>query len=157
MTSTTFTAPLTPTANRAPHVVRLKVFWKTTRKWDGTAIAQFRDTVVANARAVSRIKRNDGRCPCVLVFWTRFDLTKSKVDVESHVETPYTATMNGKFSMSIQTGLSPSCSNNCCNSVHPLADEPRRGARKRCSVRIAHEITAASASYKAESPYPART
>ena len=45
MNAVTIHAPLTPKADTAPHVVKLKVFWKTTQKWKAADIADFRQSV----------------------------------------------------------------------------------------------------------------
>lgn len=45
MSAVTIRAPLTPKADTAPHVVQLKVFWKTTQKWKAADIADFRQSV----------------------------------------------------------------------------------------------------------------
>ncbi|NMM00441.1 hypothetical protein HHL24_21190 [Paraburkholderia sp. RP-4-7] len=41
MTPTTISAPLTPKADTRPHIVKLKVFWKTTRKWTVADVADY--------------------------------------------------------------------------------------------------------------------
>lgn len=41
MTPTTIFAPLTPKTDTRPHVVKLKVFWKTTRKWTVSDVADY--------------------------------------------------------------------------------------------------------------------
>ncbi len=43
--STSATAPLTPKSDTQPHVVKLKVFWKTTRKWTDASIADYHASV----------------------------------------------------------------------------------------------------------------
>jgi hypothetical protein len=52
MTLTTISAPLTPKADTRPHVVKLKVFWKTTRKWADTDVNDYRKSVSALAEQI---------------------------------------------------------------------------------------------------------
>ena len=41
MTSPVISAPLTPKTDTRPHVVKLKIFWKTTRKWTDADVADY--------------------------------------------------------------------------------------------------------------------
>jgi hypothetical protein len=50
--STSATAPLTPKSDTRPHVVKLKVFWKTTRKWTEASIADYRASVLMLAEQI---------------------------------------------------------------------------------------------------------
>ncbi|SAL54365.1 hypothetical protein AWB68_02617 [Caballeronia choica] len=43
--STVATAPLTPKSDTRPHVVKLKIFWKTTRQWTDAEVADYRASV----------------------------------------------------------------------------------------------------------------
>jgi hypothetical protein len=52
MISTTISAALTPKEDTRPHVVKLKVFWKTTRKWTDTDVAEYRASVPALAEQI---------------------------------------------------------------------------------------------------------
>jgi len=45
MTSTVISAPLTPKADTRPQVVKLKVFWKTTRQWTDADIADYQEAI----------------------------------------------------------------------------------------------------------------
>jgi hypothetical protein len=52
MTSTVISAPLTAKTNIRPHVVKLKVFWKTTRKWTASDIADYQAQVPGLAEQI---------------------------------------------------------------------------------------------------------
>jgi hypothetical protein len=43
--TTVVTAPLTPKSDPLPHVVKLKVSWKTTRKWTNADVVDYRRSV----------------------------------------------------------------------------------------------------------------
>ena len=45
MSAVSVSAPLTRKADKAPHIVKLKVFWKTTKKWETADIEDFRHAV----------------------------------------------------------------------------------------------------------------
>ena len=45
MSAASVSAPLTPKADKAPFIVKLKVFWKTSKKWKAADISDFRRAV----------------------------------------------------------------------------------------------------------------
>ncbi|CAN0624505.1 conserved protein of unknown function [Burkholderia multivorans] len=52
MMSTAVTTRLTPASDRRPNVVKLKVFWKTARKWTETDIAAYHDAAPQLAKQI---------------------------------------------------------------------------------------------------------
>jgi hypothetical protein len=56
MTAVSVKAPLTPKADKTPHIVKLKVFWKTTKQWTAADIADFQKSVPALAEKIKAEK-----------------------------------------------------------------------------------------------------
>lgn len=56
MTAVSVKAPLTPKADKTPHIVKLKVFWKTTKQWTMADIADFQKSVPALAEKIKTEK-----------------------------------------------------------------------------------------------------
>lgn len=54
MTAVFVKAPLTPKSDKKPHVVKLKVFWKTSRKWTSADISDYQNSVPAIAEMLRK-------------------------------------------------------------------------------------------------------
>lgn len=56
MTAVSVKAPLTPKTDHTPHLVTLKVFWKSTKQWTAADIADFQKSVPALAEKIKAEK-----------------------------------------------------------------------------------------------------